>query len=1767
MIATCCGLLFAFSSSAQCGFNPSINSITNTSCNGGSNGAIDLNVSGGPVPFSFVWSNGATTEDISGLTAGAYSVTISDAVGCTMTFSGTVTQPAATMVTAQNLLLTCINPSGNVPVSVTGGTSPYSWALSNGASGVSASSQFNISQINTPGNYTVTVTDANGCTGTDQFDVFVDIAAPIANAGPDFTLTCAITSLTLNGAGSSTGPMFTYLWIGPGITGGQITLFPTINQPGVYTLIVTNTQNGCTATDQVVVTGNFIPPLITVLSQIGIPCGGGLITLPVSVSGAPNTAFLWSGPNNFNSTVETPTTTEAGLYSLVATNTTNGCTASAQLTVYPGPAIPLQNFSITDLSCVPGSKGNIDLNPNFGTAPYTFSWSNGASTEDISNLNAGTYTVTVTDAASCAFQAFVVVKQIPSSMVLSTVIAPALCFGGNSGSIDLTVTGGTAPYVYSWTNGATTQDVNNLTVGTYTVTVTDASGCTKTNSSTITQAAAISIATSITHVLCNGASTGAITLTVSGGVPPYTYNWSNGATTQNLINVAAGTYTVTVTDLHNCTKTISSTAIQLLPIVSSIIVTNVSCFGSSTGSVDLTVSGGTPPYAYAWAGPQGYTSTVQDPVGLAAGIYMVTITDANGCTRTIQATVASPQPMAIPNNNIVLTNITCFGGSNGAISINPTGGTPPYTYDWSNDGPEDPDNDAKDLTGVGAGTYTVTVTDSRGCSLTFPAIFIAQPAQMAPVTTTDPIPCGTPNPSGTIDLAPIGGTPPYGYIWSNGATTQSQGGLPPGAYSVTVTDVNGCTGASTSTIFVGEYILPGDFTITPASCQPGASDGAISLNVLPVNASAPLVFNWQGPAGFSASTQDISGLGVGSYSLTITDASDCQFIATLAVGNLPGSFSVAINPGASSCTSASTDVTVTNGSAPFTYLWSNGATTKNIATSISGTYTITVTDATGCTKTANTTISIAPPISMASNFTGLFCAGGSNAAINITVAGGTPPYTYLWNNGATTQNLFNLPSGTYCVTVTDAVNCTVAQCFTIAPGPQFAATMAPTAPTCAGAGDGSLLVALNSGNTGPFTWNLVGPAMQNGSSPSNSFTINGLSSGTYCITVTNALGCTAIACAPLGSPSPILADLTELSNTCDAAAIQANVSGGVPPYTFSWANSAPLPNVTQTIIANTSDNYHVTVTDANGCTKVATINVTLANGGACGYVRGSVVQDDNKNCMVDLGEPGLSGWLIRAEGLDTLYGITGANGKYLVAVPAGAYKMAVLAPNGLWQVCPLALLANVAMQNDTAFGGDFPVKAEVLCPALSVSIGTQQLRRCFSTNYYNVSYCNDGTALAENAYIEVLFDPFITFVSSAIPSQSIGLNKRRFFIGNVGIGDCNNFSIRVSVNCSAVLGQTHCTEAHIFPDTLCIDNAQWTGASLAVRSVCNNDSIQFIIKNVGSGNMGTVTNYIVVEDAVMLMQAPMPLLGAGDSITLKFPANGSTWRVEVGQEAFHPYPQPAGLSVEGCTTSSSFSTGFVNQFPISDYSESIDIDCTANIGSYDPNDKQGYPIGYGAAHYVRPGTEIEYLIRFQNTGTDTAFTVRIIDTLSVWLDPASVKFGASSHLYRYDLCGEGIVHFIFEDIMLPDSNVNEAASHGFVKFKATPRSDALLESVIENTAAIYFDFNDPVITNTTFHRLGENFVTVGLWQPRIPHAQVSASPNPFGEETLLEVKGLQSQRPLQLQVFDFQGKAIRSMESDDSMFRLKKVDWPAGVYFFKITQQGKTVGSGKLIVQ
>ncbi|MCB0596179.1 MAG: hypothetical protein KDD28_18975, partial [Phaeodactylibacter sp.] len=395
------------------------------------------------------------------------------------------------------------------------------------------------------------------------------------------------------------------------------------------------------------------------------------------------------------------------------------------------------------------------------------------------------------------------------------------------------------------------------------------------------------------------------------------------------------------------------------------------------------------------------------------------------------------------------------------------------------------------------------------------------------------------------------------------------------------------------------------------------------------------------------------------------------------------------------------------------------------------------------------------------------------------------------------------------------------------------------------------------------------------------------------------------------------------------------------------------------------------------------------------WLQGKAFRDETENCSYDAGEAGLEEWIVRVEGGGLIqYATTDAAGAYSILVDTGDYTLTLLPPNALWAACELSVNVSLPDFYDTTYV-DFAVSTLADCPLMTVDVSTPLLRRCFD-NTYTIQYCNEGTVTAENAAVEVELDPYLSLQSAELPYTSLGNNLYRFELGDVPFDTCARFHFTAYLDCdSTVLGQTHCVEAHIFPDTLCFDTIT-NMALIEVETLCNGDSIQFNLRNVGDSGMNNAAEYIVIEDDVMYMTTPFEL-GAGEAIQFSRPANGFTYRLEAPRLPDSNGNEYVSSTIEGCGFSpgGGFSTGFVNQFSLFPGDGFTDIECRENIGAYDPNDKQALPAGYDDEHFIKPGTDIEYHIRFQNTGTDTAFTVVVRDTLSEWLAPASVKPGAS----------------------------------------------------------------------------------------------------------------------------------------------------------------------------
>ncbi|MCP4442996.1 MAG: T9SS type A sorting domain-containing protein [Aureispira sp.] len=589
----------------------------------------------------------------------------------------------------------------------------------------------------------------------------------------------------------------------------------------------------------------------------------------------------------------------------------------------------------------------------------------------------------------------------------------------------------------------------------------------------------------------------------------------------------------------------------------------------------------------------------------------------------------------------------------------------------------------------------------------------------------------------------------------------------------------------------------------------------------------------------------------------------------------------------------------------------------------------------------------------------------------------------------------------------------------------------------------------------------------------------------------------------------------------------------------------------------------------NGCmlSSISSYGFNIEAGLNCVNISGTVAHDTNNNCVVDGAEHRLSNFIVLAQkGSFSTYTLTDANGNYAFVLDTGNYNVTLIPNNLLWQPCQSTVSSNLPIYGSSATT-DFAVEALSDCPYMQVDISTPMLRRCFSS-IYNISYCNLGTIDANGSYVEVTLDTNLIVDSTSIPIASQTGNVYTFNIGNVAYGDCGMFNIytRLSCDTSIALGQIHCTQAHIYPDTICIPNPSWNGVNIDVDATCEGDSVSFEIRNIGTG-MSSMHSYWVIEDDIIYHNGTFQL-GMGGSKIIKFPANGVTYRLEAEQPTAHPWSSLASATVEGCSQGP-FTTGFVNIFSLNDPAPYLSIDCQQNVGSYDPNDKHAYPEGYSTPHYIKQNEDLEYKIRFQNTGTAPALTVVVLDTLSEYLDITSVQPGAASHPYTWRLIGENVIEYRFNNINLPDSNANEAASHGFIKFKIKQEADNPLGTVIYNDAAIYFDYNAPIITNETFHTIGDNFVTVlitGTEDVLIEDVEVKVYPNPFTTQATVEVEGGDYQ-DLELVVYDITGREVAQYQTTDNKIQIQRNNLSQGVYIYQLKGNRELINTGKFIIK
>ncbi len=913
--------------------------IEQVSCFGGNNGQISASVFGGTTPISFLWDNGSTEAILENLAAGFYGLTVTDANNCEVLLPQIpVNQPAQLSLSSIDAQQpTCFGLSnGSINVAAAGGASPYSYSWSNGGFGTG------LSNIDA-GSYTVHIRDNNGCEISQTIilaqptllDVYADEVHPPNCAGQN---TGFITTEVAGGTGG-----YYFLWENGATTPD---LFSIGN--GTYAVTVTD-DNGCT--DAAVFGPIASPELLNIgINKTDPPCNGrdeGSVQAFVIGGGLPPYTYNWStddsGPELFN--------LPYGPYTVTVSDA-NGC-ESVLSTVLDSIQVLALGYEMFPPLCN-GQTGQLALTVAGGTEPYQVVWSDGQTGLVASNLLAQNHAATVTDATGCSNSLGIIPLMEPTALTISLENLDGIgCFGENQGAIDIAVNGGTVPYQYHWSHGATTQDLASLFEGNYHVTVTDDNGCTiELNNLLVASPAPLGATASLGIPVnaCQSVQVDEVCVSVTGGILPYQFAWDAGDTTNCIFNPPSGDYHVTITDAAGCTLEFMSIKVpeQYTAVSTQQVPTGqeVVCFGDTTGQVAVAIQGGVAPYQFNWSnGYFGQTSAqFLTNEALPVGNYRVTITDNTGCTAVSTAMPITTYGQVTPTiMNSQVQHVRCKFGNDGAVPLNVIGGLGPYTFYWEN-GFGDSISNAQHIDGLMAGMYLVTVTDQIGCTGDAATLVLEPDTELILNTPIiDHIACFGEE-TGSILAMPSGGDTPYVYQWSNMAFTQGIENLPSGQYSLTVVDGNGCQRIANYAVLGPDAPISVNVLDSAGVSCFGASDGFIDILVL--GGTAGYNFNWN---NFSTE-EDLTNAPAGDYLLSIFDSEGCHFTANFELGTptpvdvaMMASPQTQLNP-----PNGTASVSPSGGTPPYQYQWTNGMTDSLLTGLPSGSYGVTVQDANLC---------------------------------------------------------------------------------------------------------------------------------------------------------------------------------------------------------------------------------------------------------------------------------------------------------------------------------------------------------------------------------------------------------------------------------------------------------------------------------------------------------------------------------------------------------------------------------------------------------------------------------------------------------------------------------------------------------------------------------------------------------------------------------------------------------------------------------------------------
>ncbi len=1296
------------------------------SCNGVADGEIQFivnNINIGTPGYSYSIDNGANFQNsntFSGLPGGIpaiqYTIIVKDANGCESFASIFLSEPTEIVFSASSSDFNGFGVSCNgatdgqiVIQSPTGGTPTYDYSIDGGNS-------YSTTMIHNglgAGTYVVTVRDLNGCTNdttiiiTEPLPFTINASAPSSYNGSDVSCygecdgEVIVTQLNGNPQGSITYIMTSYppqtssSWIG--VCGGL--------NFGAYTINSTD-ANGCTANTTITLTEPT--PWAYTVDSMPETCNSanGQGSIIVTQGGTGTLAYLWD--DSTAQITATATNLVTGMYEVRVTDI-NGCTftedvfvAEFDITLSFDSAPPCNNLN----------NGSATVNPD-GTPPYSILWETGESTNTITGLAPGFYSVTVSDATGCVITDSV---EVPTSAIVDIMLdvvfmqdTSVACFGYSSSGVTVIATGGTGliipgSYYYHIPNffpiPQSSGTFSGLSAGTYPIYVTDFNGCSDSVEVTITEPDQLVFTTLSEDVSCNGGTDGMAWIdTVYGGTQPYSYSWSTGVIIDSISNLIAGTYIVQVTDDNGCASSPTSDTIIIIepPILQSAItiISHSNCAGTQTlptGEMTVTASGGSPAHTYAWTSPNSFVLASSDNIiWLIPGMYTVEITDDNGCTISDSAEIL---PGENPIVAVVIDNVTCFGANDGSMTTSAIGGTPPYQF--SDDGgvtfqgstPFGPS---------GPANYFITVVDSLGCTDTA-SVSVTEPGLLqVTLVNIQNINCYD-SANGELEAIVTGGTPGYFYTWTDAATnpvatTQTATNLIPGNYSVSVTDTNGCPPATFLSVPITQpdslYILA--LTSTAVLCN-GDSTG--TATVVATGGTPNYSYVWS-----SGSSTDVApNLIAGNYTIQISDINGCSRNSSIVVTE-PNALSATFIRDSVSCIGGSdgwATVLVSGGvGTPYTYLWDNGDIILTADTLDAGYHTVTITDTNLCVLIDSVNI-LEPSLDITIDsliITEITCHDADNASITILATGGQLPYTYSNTNGFNTQSTIgfsNLGPNTYIMYVQDNKGCIDRDTVEIInPDSLYIDTVVFSNVSCYGMNSGYIQAISAFGGTAPYMY-----AVNGGAHHANMAYFNGYGPGTYTVEVFDVNNCAAQDIIMITQPTEL--DVTITTSNWNSYQIQCNgdnsgtatiaVTGGAGTYTYTVLDingDTVVSSTNSNISGLTVGTYTFVIEDANGCTYTETIiynepppivHTFIATHVSCsGWNNGS---------LTDVVSGGV--------GIATTYSYswnTGTTTYSLTSIPVGTYTMTVVDENNCTSIDSYTINDNNAL-NVTATGTD-----------------------------------------------------------------------------------------------------------------------------------------------------------------------------------------------------------------------------------------------------------------------------------------------------------------------------------------------------------------------------------------------------------------------------------------------------------------------------------------------